>query len=291
MVFKKGLIPWNKGKKYTYEELMGVEKARENKQKLINARKGYKHSEETKEKMRQAQLKNPTKYFLGKHLSEKHKKKISKANKGRKRTKEFSKRHSILMKKQFANGERVTWNKNKKGCFSNDTIQKMSKSAKGKIVSKETRERQSLAQKKAFLEGRKKTCWKKGGPPEEIRRKALRALYKKPNKPETILINLIKEHNLPYDYNGNKADLIIGGKIPDFYNNNGSKQVLELFGRQFHDPDNTFLKKIDYIRTEKGTLEHYKKFHFGCLIVWEEELKDMDEVLNKILLFEKGSIL
>ena len=46
-------------------------------------RKGKKLSEETKEKIRQTMLKNPTKYWLGKKRSEETRRKISEARKGR----------------------------------------------------------------------------------------------------------------------------------------------------------------------------------------------------------------
>lgn len=118
-------------------------------------------------------------------------------------------------------------------------------------------------------------------------KKMIRSLHNKPNKPEQILINLIKSNDLPYKYVGS-GDFILGGKNPDFIGSDGQKKIIEVFGRQFHDPNNTFLKKIDYKRTEKGTLEHYQNLHYGCLIIWEEELRDMDKVLDKIMLFENG---
>ena len=72
---------------------------------------GRRHSKETKEKMRQAKLKNPVRYWLGKKrpevaiflgmaqkgksLSEKHKMKLSRALKGRKMTLETRKKMSL----------------------------------------------------------------------------------------------------------------------------------------------------------------------------------------------------
>lgn len=49
----------------------------ETKKKISEAHKGKKMSEESKMKMREAKLNNPTKYWLGKHLPEEMKKKIS----------------------------------------------------------------------------------------------------------------------------------------------------------------------------------------------------------------------
>ena len=48
------------------------------KQKMSNAAKGRKLSEEHKEKLRQAKLKNPTTYWLGQTFSEEHREKLKK---------------------------------------------------------------------------------------------------------------------------------------------------------------------------------------------------------------------
>jgi group I intron endonuclease len=66
---QKGRVPHNKGQKMSDEQ----------KQKLI----GLKHSPEALEKMRNAKLKNPTKYWLGKTHTQETRNKISEIQKGK----------------------------------------------------------------------------------------------------------------------------------------------------------------------------------------------------------------
>ena len=64
--FKKGCVPWNKGKKMSVAFRKKVSKARKG---IISGMKGKKHSKETIEKMRKAKL--------GKVFSDNHRKNIS----------------------------------------------------------------------------------------------------------------------------------------------------------------------------------------------------------------------
>ena len=92
----------------------------------------------------------------------------------------------------------------------------------------------------------------------------------KPNKTEQMLADLISDNSLPFKYVGD-GQFILGGKVPDFLNINGRKQVLELYGDYWHageDPQD----RIDY----------FKEYGFDCLVIWEHELKDKDAVIDKI---------
>lgn len=75
---------------------------------------GRKHSEETKEKMRQAKLKNPTRYWEGKKMSVALCEKISKGRKGVTPNRDYTvpderkKKISETLKKKHASGELIS---------------------------------------------------------------------------------------------------------------------------------------------------------------------------------------
>jgi len=119
--------------------------------------------------------------------------------------------------------------------------------------------------------------------PDILRKKLC---IKKPNKKELIIDSLIQIVTNDFKYNGDfSLGICIGGKVPDWVNVNGQKKVIELFGRAFHDPKFTFRKNIPYHQTYEGTIEHYKKYGFDCLIIWDDELKNPGRVLKKICEF------
>lgn len=121
--------------------------------------------------------------------------------------------------------------------------------------------------------------------PETVK-KYFKSISRGPTSPERKLMKLIKKCNLPFRYNGNKADLIIGRKVPDFYEGNGKKRVIEVFGEVFHDPNKSYFK-VPFKRTEEGTIKHYSQYGFDTLIIWEKEFKDLDQVAEKIIEFDR----
>lgn len=122
---------------------------------------------------------------------------------------------------------------------------------------------------------------KKNNDPE-LQKKRFKALMRKPNKPEKILIQLMEKNDLPYKYVGD-GEVIIGRKNPDFINCNGQKKIIELFGDYWHDNSN-----LHWNRTEFGTKAIYSQYGFKTLIIWENELNDIDKVLKSIKKFESG---
>ena len=76
--------------------------------------------------------------------------------------------------------------------------------------------------------------------------------------------------------------MVLGGKVPDFVNINGKKQVIELFGDYWHGEKRT---KKNKETAEREKIEHYAQFGFGCLVVWECELKDLETLEKKLLAF------
>ena len=99
------------------------------------------------------------------------------------------------------------------------------------------------------------------------------------------MINLIKENNFPFNYVGD-GKVIIGGKCPDFLSKN-PKKIIEVFGEVFHDPSKTFKKSIPYHQTKKGTIKHYARYGFQTLVIWVNELKNPNQVVDKIQNFIK----
>jgi len=96
----------------------------------------------------------------------------------------------------------------------------------------------------------------------------------KPNKTELIvndLIQNIKPNEFKYVGDG---QIWISGKNPDWINVNGQKQVVEYFSNYWHKKEDEEIRK-----------SHFKKYGFDCLVIWEDELKDKESVLQKILNF------
>ncbi len=75
---------------------------------------------------------------------------------------------------------------------------------------------------------------------------------------------------------------MIEGKSPDFVNINGQKKLIELFGDYWHS------KKItgkDETMEVNDRVNLFKQYGWDTLIIWEKELKNIDNLKNKILAF------
>lgn len=122
-----------------------------------------------------------------------------------------------------------------------------------------------------------KNKWKD---PEFIK-KIQKSLRNCPNKLETLLINLFKDLNLEFEFTGNFS-FWINGKNPDFINKKINK-VIEFFGSYYHD---TIINasREDH---EKERIKHFNNSGYKCLIIWEEELKDIKKVAEKVIKFNK----
>lgn len=105
-------------------------------------------------------------------------------------------------------------------------------------------------------------------------RKILKASSTSPNKQEKLLSSFLNKI-LPaeYDFVGN-GGFILAGKCPDFKNMNGKKKLIELYGDYYHNGQ----KSQDRINL-------FKKYEYETLIIWGHELKDLDQLKNKVLEF------
>lgn len=142
-----------------------------------------------------------------------------------------------------------------------------------------TKKRMSQKHKKITNSGR----YKKGHKETEEQRdkrikKSIKGLKIKPNKPEKIMINIIRENNFPFNFVGD-GQVIIGGFNPDFLSRN-PKHIIEFFGDYWHNLPR-------YKDLDKRRLETYKKYGYKVLVVWEHELKNPFQVVKKIKEFIK----
>lgn len=119
----------------------------------------------------------------------------------------------------------------------------------------------------------------------EFIKKALKSKRIRPNKPEKVIISLIKQNNLPFRFVGN-GSYMVGIKNPDFISNN-KKQIIEIFGDYYHNENK---RDIPFSRTYYGTKNYYENKGYSILILWEHELNEPEDVLNKIKEFTEHSI-
>ena len=61
-------------------------------------------------------------------------------------------------------------------------------------------------------------------------------------------------------------------------------KVIEFFGSYYHD------EIINESREdhERQRISHFEKNGYKCLIIWENELKEIDKVIEKIIEFDKS---
>jgi len=111
---------------------------------------------------------------------------------------------------------------------------------------------------------------------EKVIRNSLKALLKRPTKLEQKFIKFCKKYSLPFRYCGN-GSLLVGYKNPDFVESNEKKMCIET-ANYYHHQGNWSQKRI----------EHFARYGWKCLVLWEEEFKDEQSLLNKIKVFING---
>ncbi len=177
-------------------------------------------------------------------------KKMAMSLTGKKHSQEDIEKRSISLRKVVHTEE---WNK------------RVSEAKKGISLSKEHRYKLSLAnlgkkQPKGTIEKRLKSMHK--------------SLHIHPNKPETIILNLLNViYPNEWKFTGDFS-LIINGKNPDFVNVNGQKKIIELAGDYWHEKSYT-----------KDRAKVFKPFGYKTLVIWEHELKNIERVTKKIKKF------
>jgi len=118
---------------------------------------------------------------------------------------------------------------------------------------------------------------------KESREMLLKGLSLRPNKPEKIVIKLVRENDLPFNYVGNGKVWFYGENHvfnPDFLSKN-PKHIIEVFGDYWHNLPRNKKKDVERLKTYEG-------YGYKTLVIWEHELKDLDRVLHKIRGFISG---
>lgn len=215
--------------------------------KISFTKLGRHHSEETKRKIALANKG----LGLGKHLSKEHKRKLGIAHKGRHLSEEHKAKIGIANKGRGLNRQLSKEHKRKLSLAhkGQGLGRQLSQETKGKLSEIKIQQWQDLDFIKRFIETHNL----------------------KPNKAEIYLQSVLNIYypNI-YKYVGD-FQVNIGGRFPDFIDVNGKKEVIELFGNFWHDQEDV-----------EETISHYKGYGFSCIIIWEDELKNIPALIEHI---------
>ena len=138
----------------------------------------------------------------------------------------------------------------------------------GKHRSEVTRRKASQTKKKQFQN-------------PEFAKRMRKATAKRPTKPEKKFQEIVDSNTLPFKYTGD-GGITIGNKCPDFIHNT-KKIVVEVFGRAYHSPLFTFKKTMRHHQTYEGTIEHYKKHGYKCIVFWDMDLVEREDAEGFVL--------
>jgi len=105
------------------------------------------------------------------------------------------------------------------------------------------------------------------------RRKMLASLMQRPTRPERKVSRIIQENGYPFKYRGN-GTFLLGGLNPDFVATDGSRKLIEVFGRVFHDPEFSFIETIPEKSTAEGRTNFFKERGWETLILWDDDILD-----------------
>lgn len=230
---------------------------------LINPWKGRSHSEETKRKLSKAMSgENNPMYgrtpWKGKHHSEETKRKMSLAGMGRENF--FVTGHSEESRRKISEG--LMGHE-----VSDETKRKLSERAKERWKDPEIRAMYMKSLALRDMTGEKNHFYGKKHSDESLR-KIMKSNNAKPNKAEIRLLDLLQQVNPSWRYVGD-ASLIIGGKLPDFWD--GDKRLCEHYGNYWHAGDDP-----------QDRIDFFKGFGYDTLVVWESELSDPGAVLGRV---------
>jgi very-short-patch-repair endonuclease len=235
-----------------------------------NPFEGRHHNEKTKEKIRNSHYhknlkgnkkdvkKGKTFYeYYGKERAEKILKKYSEVQKIYDWEKRFGKNKAKKLKEDLSERTKRWFLENKNNEKYKLMIIKQSESHKGKLVNQETREKIRVAHKEKFKDSK-------------YAQMIMDNLKVLPNKLE-IFFDKFLENNITtkFKYVGD-GYTFIAGKCPDFINFE-EKMIIELFGSYWHRNEEVIERT-----------EHFLKYGYKTLIVWDYELKDFVKLKKRI---------
>jgi len=178
---------------------------------------------------------------------------------------------------------------NKGKVKSEDHRRKISEQRKGKNC-KENHPNFGKPQSEEIKEKNRQSNLKKWNDPnsifnsKEYRKKWRESVSRKPNKLEILINNLLKDLKLNYTYVGD-YNFWIGRKNPDFVNEE-SKKIIEFFGEYWHSEKFRKIKKNN-LEHEQDRIKYFNEYGYKTLVIWDYELKNMNNLIEKIMVFEK----
>jgi very-short-patch-repair endonuclease len=183
----------------------------------------------------------------------------------------------------FGKGMRINYPKNRKsrGPHSPETIDKLIKRAIARRdkTSFDSKERWKLPAYRAIYTspefGMKKRedmlrLWQN----PVYKAKMLNKWKRTPNKLEKKMDAFLKTITNEFKFVGD-GQVWIGGRCPDFINiNKEKKQLIEVFGSYWHEPDDEEFRK-----------SHFKSCGFNTLVIWDKEFNDPQFLREKVIAF------
>jgi very-short-patch-repair endonuclease len=196
----------------------------------------------------------------------------------------FGRHHTDISKKQMSES-------GKKKKLSEAHKKKIGEKSKGRKWSLETRDKMKKARvgwhHKIETKQKQSELLKKLWRDPEYIKKQLNSHNIFPNKPETVIIDVLSEQ-LPnmWKFSGDFS-VWVDGKNPDFVNEN-EKLIIEMFGDFWHGEKHRRHNYSDFSTNyehELQRIQHFEKNGYRCLVIWEHELENIEKVKEKIKLF------
>ena len=196
---------------------------------------------------------------------------------------------------------RIPWNKGKKNPYSEGTILKMKNSQKGRKQgphSEEHKRKLSIS----------KLGDKNPAKREDVRKRISKTVKKiwddtssvyhtkeywskrgkttLPTKPEIYITDLLDVNfKGKFEYVGNYK-VWIDGKNPDWIDES-RKKIIEYFGGHWHDKEMTGESRIEH---ELRRILHFKRHGYEVLVLWEEDIKDETNLIEKIRNYDNSNL-